>query len=68
MEFQRHPHGRCNDALQKIHITKDPLVVTRRHTKVALEERVQAVQEELDATITTATVHLLNTDSRQQAL
>ena len=48
MKFDRHPDSWRHDFPQKVHVREHPLVAHRRDPEVALEERVQPVQEELD--------------------
>ena len=48
MKLDRHPDAWRHDFPQKVHVSEHPLVAHRRYPEVALEERVQAVQEELD--------------------
>ena len=49
MQLEGHADAGSDDPAQHLHVGEDPLVALRRDAEVALEERVQAAQEEVDA-------------------
>lgn len=49
MQFEGHPHSWSHDSIQQVHISKHPLVPGGGDAKISLEERVEAVEERLQA-------------------
>lgn len=49
VQFERHPDGGRQYRVQQRHVGEHPLVARARDAEVALEQRVQPVQEELHA-------------------
>ena len=64
MKLERHADGRGHNSPHHLHVGKDPLVAGRGDAEVALEQRVQPVQEEVhsasvreDSTVSPNTPH-----------
>lgn len=50
MELQRHAHSRRHHPIEQVHVRKHPLVPGGGDPEVPLEQRMEAVQEGLEAT------------------
>lgn len=49
MQFEGHPHSRCHDSIQQVHICKHPFIPGWRDTEVSLEECMEAIEKRLQA-------------------
>lgn len=49
MQFEGHPHSRCHDSIQQVHICKHPFIPGRRDAEVSLEECMEAIEKRLQA-------------------
>ena len=48
VQLDRHPHGGSHHPFEQLHVAEHPLVPHRRDPEVPLEQRVEAVEKELD--------------------